>query len=185
MSQLLASDNSILLLVDIQTRLVNAMPEEASESMLTSCSSLAKAADLLDIPVFLTEQYPQGLGKTADSLNDALNSNTQRFEKTQFSCCAADGFMEALSQSKRKQIIIAGQEVHVCILQSAFELMQQGYQVHIIEDATCSRKAEHKFYALQRMQQAGATISNFESVLFEWLKDAQHPHFSEISQFLR
>lgn len=185
MSQLLDRDNSVLLLVDIQTRLVSAMPEEAAENMLEYSSRLAKAANLLNIPVFLTEQYPKGLGTTVDSLNNELNNETQRFEKTNFSCCAADEFMGALNQSDRKQVIIAGQEVHVCILQSALELMQQGYQVHILEDATCSRKAEHKFYALQRMQQAGATISNFESVLFEWLKDAQHPNFSEISQLLR
>ncbi|MDC9729028.1 MAG: hydrolase [Methyloprofundus sp.] len=185
MTQLLDSNNSILLLVDIQTRLVSAMPEEAAENMLEYSSRLAKTADLLNIPVFLTEQYPQGLGSTVESLNNELNSKTQRFEKTYFSCCAAEGFMDALEQSGRKQIIITGQEVHVCILQSALELMQQGYQVHILEDASCSRKAEHKFYALQRMQQAGATISNFESVLFEWLKDAKHPNFSEISQLLR
>ena len=185
MSQLLDSNNSILLLVDIQTRLINAMPEEAAENMLEYSSRLAKAANLLNIPVFLTEQYPKGLGATADSLNNELNSGTQRFEKTNFSCCAANGFMDALKQSGRKQIIITGQEVHVCILQSTLDLMQQGYQVHILEDASCSRKAENKFYALQRMQQAGATISNFESVLFEWLRDAKHTHFSEISQFLR
>ncbi len=185
MSQLLDSNNSVLLLVDIQTRLINAMPKEAAENMLEYSSRLAKAANLLNIPVFLTEQYPKGLGATADSLNNELNSETQRFEKTHFSCCAANGFMDALKQSGRKQIIITGQEVHVCILQSTLDLMQQGYQVHILEDASCSRKAENKFYALQRMQQAGATISNFESVLFEWLKDAKHAHFSEISQLLR
>ena len=185
MSQLLDSNNSILLLVDIQTRLINAMPKEAAEDMVEYSGRLAKAADLFNIPIFLTEQYPQGLGTTVESLNNELNSTTQRFEKTHFSCCAADGFMNAIKQSGRKQVIIAGQEVHVCILQSALDLMQQGYQVYILEDASCSRKAEHKFYALQRMQQAGATISNFESVLFEWLKDAQHSNFAEISQLLR
>jgi len=185
MSQLLDANNSLLLLVDIQTRLLSVMPEEAVENMTEFSTRLTSAANLLDVPVFLTEQYPKGLGATIDSLTAELNNSTQRFEKTVFSCCTAKGFMEALEQSGRKQIIIAGQEAHVCILQSALDLMQQGYQVHVLEDVTCSRKAENKFYSLQRMQQAGATISNFESVLFEWLKDAQHPNFSDISQLLR
>jgi len=184
-SNLLDINNSVLLLVDIQTQLVNAMPEEAAEEMIESSASLAKAAKLLDIPTLLTEQYPKGLGSTVDKVAQAIGHNSLRFEKTAFSCCAANGFMDALNKSGRKQVIIAGQEAHVCILQSAFELMQQGYQVHIVEDASCSRKAEHKFYALQRMQQAGATVSNFESVLFEWVKDSQHPNFSDISQLLR
>jgi nicotinamidase-related amidase len=184
MSQVLDSDNSLLLLIDIQTRLVSAMPEEESENMIEYSSRLAKTAKLLNIPVFVTEQYPKGLGVTVDRIKNELNDQTQYFEKTHFSCCAANRFMDALNQTQRKQVIITGQEVHVCILQSALELIKQGYQVHILEDASCSRKAEHKFYALQRMQQAGASISNFESVLFEWLKDAQHPNFSTISQLL-
>jgi len=182
---LLTTQNSVLLLVDIQDRLIQAMPEESSENMLESSIRLTEAANLLDIPVFLTEQYPQGLGSTVSTLNDKQSSTVQRFEKTNFSCVAAEGFMAALKQSERKQVIIAGQETHVCILQTALELMQQGYQVHILEDACCSRKAEHKFYALQRLQQQGATISNFESVLFEWLRDAKNPHFSALSQLLR
>ena len=182
---LLTTENSVLLLVDIQERLIQAMPEAAAEDMLEYSARLTEAANLLDIPVFLTEQYPQGLGTTVDILNEKLSASTQRFEKTSFSCVAVDAFMQALKQSGRKQVIIAGQETHVCILQTALELIQQGYQVHILEDTCCSRKAEHKFYALQRLQQQGATISNFESVLFEWLRDAQNPRFSALSQLLR
>ena len=85
----------------------------------------------------------------------------------------------------RKQIILAGLEAHVCVLQTALELLHNGYQVYVVEDAICSRKAEHKFYALQRMQQQGITITNYESVLFEWLRDASHPDFRSISGLLR
>jgi len=184
-SNLLNIDNSVLLIVDIQTKLVSAMPEGAAEDMLANSNSLIEAAQRLNIPTLLTEQYPQGLGPTDDDLNSKLDNKATRFEKTQFSCCAADNFNNALQATARKQVIIVGQEAHVCVLQTALELMQQGYQVHIIEDAVCSRKAEHKFYALQRMQQQGATISNFESVLFEWLKDAKHEHFSSIAALLR
>jgi isochorismate hydrolase len=76
-------------------------------------------------------------------------------------------------------------EAHVCVLQTALDLRHNGYQVYVVEDAICSRKAEHKFYALQRMQQQGITIINYESVLFEWLRDASHPHFRSISGLLR
>jgi nicotinamidase-related amidase len=80
---------------------------------------------------------------------------------------------------------VVGQEAHVCVMQTALELIHHDYQVHIVEDAVCSRKAEHKFYALQRLQQQGAAITNYESVLFEWLRDSNHPEFKKISALLR
>ena len=182
---LLNSENSILLIVDIQTKLVNVMPEGAAGDMLENGSRLIEAANLLHIPVLLSEQYPKGLGATVEKLTAKLNSNSLSFEKTTFSCCSSNNFNNTLHEISRKQVVIIGQETHICILQTALDLIQQGYQVHIIEDAVCSRKAEHKIYALQRMQQQGATISNFESVLFEWLKRSKHQHFATISQLLR
>lgn len=181
---LLNADDSLLLIVDIQSKLTAVMPEEAAENMLKNTVGLVKAAEQLNIPVFLTEQYPKGLGSTVDGLKQQLSHHITCFEKTNFSCLGAENFTDTLANSKRKQIILVGQETHVCILQTAFELIEQGYQVHVLEDAVCSRKAENKFYALQRMQQKGATISHFESVLFEWLRNAQHQHFSDISQLL-
>lgn len=182
---LLDTENSALVIVDIQTKLIKVMPEGAAEDMLENSSHLIEAANLLNIPTLLTEQYPKGLGPTVDNLKLKLNSDTINFEKTVFSCCSTDNFNNVLQETSRKQIVIVGQEAHVCIMQTTLDLIQQGYQVHVIEDAVCSRKAEHKFYALQRMQQQGATISNFESVLFEWLKNSRHEHFSSISQLLR
>ncbi len=184
-STLLSAENSLLLLIDIQTKLTQVMPESAAEDMQENSHRLIESANLLDIPVVVTEQYPKGLGATLETLKATLNNKAICFEKTSFSCCAANDFQVALQKSARTQIIIAGQETHVCILQTALQLLTLGYQVHILEDAVCSRKAEHKFYALQRMQQQGAIISNFESVLFEWLQDSKHPHFSRISQLLR
>ena len=181
---LLDINNSVLLVVDIQSKLTHVMPETAAEEMIKNSSRLIEAANQLNIPVLLTEQYPKGLGVTVEDLNKKLNDEASRFEKTGFSCCSAEHFNDTLQKKERKQIIMVGQETHVCILQTALELIQQGYQVHIIEDAVCSRKAEHKFYALQRMQQQGATINNFESVLFEWLKDSKHESFSTISRLL-
>ncbi|MGZ5076638.1 MAG: hydrolase [Methylobacter sp.] len=182
---LLSEKNSLLIVVDLQTKLSAAMSENNAELMTANVGSLVEAAGLLSIPVLLTEQYPKGLGSTDAAITDLLSEDTLIFDKTGFSCCATDGFTDTVANTDRKQVILVGQETHVCVLQTALELIQLGYQVHVVEDAVCSRKAEHKFYALQRMQQQGATITNYESVLFEWVKDSTHPEFKKISGLLR
>jgi nicotinamidase-related amidase len=182
---LLSEKNSLLIVIDVQPKLSAVMPEADAELMTSNVCSLVTAAGLLDIPVLLTEQYPTGLGFTEKAISSLLLDYTLIFEKTGFSCCAANGFTDAAAETGRKQVILVGQEAHVCVLQSALELMHLGYQVHVVEDAICSRKAEHKFYALQRLQQQGATITNYESVLFEWVKDSTHPEFKKISGLLR
>ncbi len=182
---LLSVKNSLLIVVDLQSKLSAAMPEAEAELMTANARSLVEAAGLLNIPVLLTEQYPKGLGATDTAITDILSEDTLIFDKTGFSCCAAEGFTDTVASTDRKQIILVGQEAHVCVLQTALELMHFGYQVHVVEDAMCSRKAEHKFYALQRMQQQGATLTNYESVLFEWVRDSTHPEFKKISGLLR
>ena len=182
---LLSVENSLLIVVDLQTKLSAAMPEADAKLVMTNVGSLVEAASLLSIPVLLTEQYPKGLGSTDTTITDLLSEDTLIFDKTGFSSCAANGFTDTVASTDRKQIILVGQEAHVCVLQTALELLHLGYQVHVVEDAICSRKAEHKFYALQRMQQQGATITNYESVLFEWVRDSTHPEFKRISGLLR
>ncbi len=181
----LSAENSLLILVDIQAKLSAVMPEAEAELMMENTGSLLEAAVILNIPVLLTEQYPKGLGATDAGIASKLPAATKAFEKTGFSCCAAEDFCAALESSGRNQVILAGLEAHVCVLQTALELLHNGYQVYVVEDAVCSRKAEHKFYALQRLQQQGITITNHESVLFEWLRDARHPDFRSISGLLR
>ena len=182
---ILCAEHSVLIVVDIQTKLVDAMPPSEAKLMLANTTALLEASSLMAVPALVTEQYPKGLGVTDSNVVNKLPETAQRFEKTGFSCCLAEGFSEALAQTGRKQVILVGLETHVCILQSALALQSQGYQVYVIEDAVCSRKIDHKFYALQRMQQQGITLINYESVLFEWLKDASHPDFRAISGLLR
>jgi len=182
---LLSAQNSLLIVVDLQSKLSAAMPEAEAQLAADNARSLVEAAGLLNIPVLLTEQYPKGLGPTDTTITDILPEGTLIFDKTGFSCCAAEGFTDTVANADRKQIILVGQEAHVCVLQTALELLHLGYQVHVVEDAICSRKAEHKFYALQRMQQQNATITNYESVLFEWLRGSTHPEFKQISALLR
>lgn len=179
------AEDSLLIIVDMQSRLSAAMPKADFEEVLADSIRLVEAADILKIPVLLTEQYPKGLGPTEADLTRKLPEKTLFFDKTGFSCCAADGFLKALEDSRRKQIILIGQEAHVCILQTALELLNRGFQVFVVEDAVISRKAEHKLNALQRMLQQGVIVTNYESVIFEWLKNASHPDFKTISGLIR
>lgn len=179
------TEDSVLLIVDMQDRLSASMSKDELESVQANSIRLIDAANILGIPVLLTEQYPQGLGPTGAELAGRLPENTRAFEKTGFSCYAADGFSKKLNEYQRRQVILTGQEAHVCVLQTALELLNLNFQVFVVEDAIISRKTEHKLNALQRMRHHGITITNHESVLFEWLKDASHPDFKKISGMLR
>lgn len=182
---LLDVNDSLLLVVDMQSRLLAAMKPLLAKTALENSVKLLTAADLLKVPVLLTEQYPKGLGDTNEAINAALPAFTQRFEKTAFSCCGNAAFNQALLASGCKQIIVIGQEAHVCVLQTAIELMAQGFQVYVVEDAVLSRHEQHKANALQRLQALGIAVTNHESVLFEWLRDAKHAQFKAISALVR
>lgn len=184
-SNLCDASNSLLCVIDIQTKLIEAMPEADSADVLANSCRLIKAAAILNIPVLLTEQYPKGLGSTVSSITKNLPDNTQIFDKNGFSCCAAEGYCLALETSKKQQVILIGQESHVCVLQTALELLQRSYQVYVVEDAVCSRNGKHKLLAMNRMQKLGITITNHESVLFEWLQGAGHPDFKTITALLQ
>ena len=178
------AEQSLLVVVDLQPRLAEAMPETEREQMLTTTAMLIQAAEKLDIPIVVTEQYPQGLGHTCDEIAAVLPPQVRPIAKTGFACTCADPFRQALEASGRTQIILTGQEAHVCVLQTAFAL-QGAHQVFVVEDAVCSRKPEHKVYALERMRQAGVVVTSGESVLFEWLRDAAHPRFKELARLIR
>jgi nicotinamidase-related amidase len=180
---LLSAANSLIVIVDFQGKLSAVMPD--ADKVRSHITILLEAAQRLFVPVVVTEQYPQGLGHTEAAISEHFPEQTPIFEKSGFSCYAADGFSDALHSTGRKQIVLLGQEAHVCVLQTAMELLFDGYQVQIVEDAVCSRTHEHKLGALERLRQQGATITNYESVLFEWLRDAAHPEFKSISRLLR
>lgn len=182
---LCGASESTLVIVDTQTRLAAAMPDAARARVLNNSGVLLQAAALLDIPVLVTEQYPQGLGKTEPAVARHLPAHAKHFEKTCFSCCGAPGFMDALRAFARKQVVLAGMETHVCVLQTALELNDAGKRVFVAEDAVCSRAEAHHHNALARLRQAGVIVSNSESVLFEWLRDASHAHFKQVSALIR
>lgn len=178
-------DASLLLIIDIQQQLGNAMPGKVLNRVISNSVLLARAAGLLEVPVLRTEQYPRGLGSTIPEVLDAIPEPSQSFEKTSFSCAGADGFVTALERSGRRQVIIVGMEAHVCVLQSAIDLSANDVDVYVVEDAICSRRLENYQNALDRMRKSRVQVISAESVIFEWLVDSRHDQFKAIQAMLR
>lgn len=174
---------SHLAVIDVQEKLCSAMALEAMQAVLKNCAILLQAAELLEIPAFYTEQYPKGLGSTHADLAQHL-TNKPRIEKTVFSSCDERRFCLQLT-SDRPQIVLAGMEAHICILQTALALQAMGRQVFVAEDAVLSRNESNKANAMSRLRHAGIIVSNTESIVFEWLGKAEGDAFKQISKLIR
>ncbi|MCF7838695.1 MAG: hydrolase [Candidatus Marinimicrobia bacterium] len=179
---MLAAADSVLVLVDVQGRLAEAMPEP--ERLFQRCGLLLQAAARLDVPVWVTEQVPEKLGPTHAALL-AWVKDTPRWAKSTFSCCGAPGFAEALAVTSRRQLVLCGIEAHVCVTQTALELRAAGREPWVVADAVGPRAAAAREIALGRLARAGVGLLGAESVLFEWLRDARHPAFRELARLLR
>jgi len=176
------ADLSLLLLVDLQTRLLAVMPN--ADALVQRARILATAAATLGIPVHATEQYPKGLGPTHAEVLAALGTSTP-VAKDCFSACGAGAIDQALRGAQRRQVVVAGIESHICVLQTAFELRQRGFEVFVVGDAVGSRQESNRQNALARMRQGGVVISNTESVLFEWLRGSDHRQFKAVSALIK
>jgi nicotinamidase-related amidase len=176
-------NQSQLVVIDMQEKLAAAMPVDAMQAIIKNCSILLQAAALLEVPVLYTEQYPKGLGHTMPELKPLLEASLP-IEKTVFSSCEEPRFCRQLT-SDRPQVILAGMEAHICVLQTALQLQQMGRQVFVVEDAVLSRSAANKTNALKRLRHAGVIISNTESVVFEWLGRAEGEVFKQITRLVR
>ena len=179
------ANDSCLLVIDIQTRLAAAMPGKVLDRLKKNSTLLIRAAGILSVPVLATRQYPQGLGPVEPVISATLPADCRYFEKTAFSCAQAEDFMPELAGLKRKQVILTGIEAHVCVLQTAVDLKNAGYDVFVVIDAVSSRQRENYENAIQRLQQAGVITCNTESVIFEWLRDARHEHFKAIAAMIK
>lgn len=173
---------SQLIVVDMQTRLRTVMQQDAMQATIKNCELLATAAKILEVPVVVSEQYPKGLGNTVPELL-ALLPDIKPVEKTTFSCSAEPKFSRQLTVD-RPQIILAGMEAHICVLQTALDL-QNTKQVFVAEDAIISRNPANKANALARMRDAGCIITNAESIVFEWLGKAEGDAFKAISKLIK
>ena len=179
------AESSVLVIVDIQTRLGDAMPDKVLNRVLQNTALLARAAELLEVPVMLTEQYPQGLGPTHAMVAEAIPASCRRFAKTTFSCLGADGFPAVIASLQRQQVVLAGMEAHICVLQTAQDLAATGAEVFVVEDAICSRRLENYQNAIERLRANRIHVVSAESVVFEWMGDSRHPHFKTIQRWLR
>ncbi|MGI9434152.1 MAG: hydrolase [Geminicoccaceae bacterium] len=166
---LIKAGNSALVVIDMQERLVPAMLAPART--LKNATLLIEAAGEMDVPVLLTEQYPAGLGKTMTEVATAA-AGCPVFEKVHFSCMEDRPFAEALIALDRRQIVLAGMEAHICVVQTAASLLEANYEVFVVSDATAARSAESEEACLQRLSAAGVGIVTTEMVVFEWLGKA-------------
>ncbi len=180
---MLKADESLLLLIDIQEKLVRACAHK--ETIVKKASIIGEAARILSIPTVVTEQYPQGLGATSDQLKEVLGGDTVYIEKTNFSALKEEGFKEKLALYGRKQIILGGIEAHICVYQTCAELLAQGYEVYIAKEITSSRNEYEYETGLELMKSDGAKLTCVETVLFEWLGGSKHPNFKEVQKLIK
>ncbi len=179
---ILNAETSLLLIIDVQDRLLNAVfntgaLEKQSEIM-------AKAASILGIPVFITEQYPKGLGDTIPAIKNNVPEAYYR-EKTAFNAVFDMDMLAALKNTGRKQIMLFGIETHICVHQTASSLIDNGFEVHLVKDACGSRTLEEYVNALKYMRDYGVHVKTTEMVLFELLKGAKNPKFKEIQALIK
>ena len=175
-------NESVLLIVDIQERLAVTM--KMRDAVINNCLHLIELAKMQNIPILLTEQYPKGLGQTVSEIRDAL-SVYQPVEKLAFSCCGEPAFMNALKALNRKTVLLTGMETHVCILQTCVDLLEEGFNVHLVRDAVCSRTKENWKTGTEFMRDAGAIVTCTETVLFQLLKAAGTEEFKAISKRIK
>ena len=179
---MLTSENTLLLVVDVQGKLAHVMNDK--EKLFQSIINMIKGARVLGIKMMLTEQNPRGLGPTIPEISEHL-AQIEPISKFSFSCCDNEHFMQELNSVKPQNIIMAGIESHICVYQTARDLVNLKYNVQLLSDAVSSRTAENKQIGLERSKAAGAGISSVETVLFEIVRDAQRKEFKEILNIVK
>lgn len=176
-------DNVIGVVIDVQERLFPHIHEH--NALTAKVDTFIRGMQILNLPLFVTEQYTKGLGKTISSIQTSLGDYYTPIEKIDFSCCGVDEFMESLDNLGRKQIILTGIETHVCVLQTAMDLVEHKYTPIIVADCVSSRRINDKMIALERMRDAGCIITTVESILFELCAVAGNDTFKQISQLVK
>jgi nicotinamidase-related amidase len=179
---MLTVTDSVLLVIDVQEKLFRVMYQK--EQLDDNLQRLIKGIKVLEIPVLVTEQYPQGLGPTIPEIAQLL-AGVKPYPKVNFSCCGDEAFLQAFKRLGRKQALIAGIESHVCVYQTASDLIAAGYEVYVVSDAVSSRTEQNRDTGLKMMIQLGAKLTSTEAVLFELLKMAKGDKFKAISQIVR
>lgn len=176
----LLADDSVLIVVDVQDKLLAKMP--TASPLVAAVGFVLDVANLIGVPVRGTEQYPKGLGPTTPEIARRLPPSVPA--KTAFSCCGAVGFLPELRDTGRQSVVLVGMETHVCVAQTALDLLAAGFAVFLPVDAVGSRYDVDHATAVRRLEQAGAVLTTAEAVAFEWVRDAAHPQFKAVSRLV-
>jgi len=179
--ELMNRDDTALVVVDVQEKLLPLIADH--RRMVWNIRRLLDGAKILDVNVVATEQYPQGLGPTAPELAERIERDIP--DKLHFSCGACGELFTALAEQDIHKLLLCGIEAHVCVQQSALDLLAAGFRVYLAVDAVGSRFDSDKEIALRRMESAGATLTTTEAALFEWCEKSGTPEFKEISRLVR
>ena len=181
---LIEKGKSSLVIIDVQEKLVSVMPKP--HKFIDNIIKLQKAANILQVPMILSEQYPKGLGRTIDKIKKNTEENSIIIEKTSFSLRDKYETKYSINQQRMKQIIICGIEAHICVLQTAIEFANASVKVYVVQDAVSSRYEKDYLEALRRLDKhPNIQIVTCEMVLFEWLRSSDHPEFKTISQLIK
>lgn len=179
---LFTKDHSAVLLVDYQERFVPVLSE--NDETVKNIKLLLSGANIYKIPIIVSEQVPEKLGKTISDFKEHLG-NAKFFSKKAMSCCGESGFLEELKSKNIKKVAVCGIEAHVCVLQTSLDLIHNGFQVHLVTDAISCRLPQNKPIAIDKIKSAGAIISSVETILFEMAYEAGSDEFKRLQQLFK
>ncbi len=180
----ISKDKTSFVVVDVQERLMGAMPEDVARTNVKNIKILLEAAKILDIPVTVTEQYPKGLGPTIQEVRESVD-NFSPIEKVVFSCVRSPEFESAINEINKREVLLCGVETHVCVLQTAIDLINKGYSVYVPADAVISRRRLDWEKGMSLIERSGATIGTMEAFVFQLLERAGTDEFKSISRLVR
>ncbi len=175
-------DKTVMLLIDVQGKLAQIMHDK--DNLFESLKVMIQSMQILGVPIIWMEQIPDKLGDTTKEIADLVIDN-KPIPKSAFSCCGEPEFMEAFKDSGKTQVLLTGIEAHICVFQTGYELLNQGYQVQVVADCVSSRTKENKDIGLQRIVQSGGRISSLEMILFELLGKAEGDKFKQIVKLIK
>ncbi len=178
-------EEAILVVVDVQERLVPAIHADLYPASLKNIRIIIEAAAALGVPIVVTEQYPKGLGQTVQDVRETLAGKDHRvLAKVTFSCARNEEFLAAIASAGRRQVLIVGMETHVCVYQTSVDLASAGYSVFVLDDAVSSRFLHNYRSGLQALRDAGCTVFSTETAVFQLLKEAATPEFRKVAPFV-
>lgn len=175
-------EDAVLVLIDFQERLVPAMDNK--DFLVDKTGRLINGAKAFQLPILVTQQYTKGLGETISRLKEHL-TDIEHIEKKTFSAWGEAEFVKALSETGKKTVLLSGIETHICVLQTAMDLIERGYKVFLIEDCTSSRSSRDMKYGIKRMKSMGVNITTLEAALMEMVEGAESPQFKQISRIIK